>query len=137
MLFLQDTIKSPPAEYKTMKKATLLSIVVTTVFYLLCGCFGYAAFGDDAPGNLLTGFGFYNPYWLLDIANVAIVIHLVGAYQVHCPEQRVFKCIFIFEFSFTKHLTHQCKRKIWCTAGILPATICVCGKMECTKVGKE
>ncbi|CAA3014083.1 amino acid permease 3-like [Olea europaea subsp. europaea] len=40
-------------------------------------------FGDHSPGNLLTGFGFYNPYWLLDIANAAIVIHLVGAYQVY------------------------------------------------------
>lgn len=82
MVLLQDTIKSPPAEHKTMRKATTLSIAVTTVFYLLCGCMGYAAFGDNAPGNLLTGFGFYNPYWLLDIANLAIVIHLVGAYQV-------------------------------------------------------
>lgn len=67
-----------------MKRATLLSVVVTTVFYMLCGCFGYAAFGDLAPGNLLTGFGFYNPFWLLDIANIAIVVHLVGAYQVYC-----------------------------------------------------
>ena len=67
-----------------MKKATLVSIAVTTAFYMLCGCMGYAAFGDLAPGNLLTGFGFYNPYWLLDIANVAIVVHLVGAYQVYC-----------------------------------------------------
>lgn len=67
-----------------MKKATLISTIVTTVFYMLCGCMGYAAFGDHAPGNLLTGFGFYNPYWLLDIANAAIVIHLVGAYQVYC-----------------------------------------------------
>ena len=67
-----------------MKKATLLSVTVTTAFYMLCGCMGYAAFGDQAPGNLLTGFGFYNPYWLLDIANAAIVIHLVGAYQVYC-----------------------------------------------------
>ncbi|PWA74401.1 amino acid transporter, transmembrane domain-containing protein [Artemisia annua] len=79
-----DTIKSPPAEYKTMKKATCLSIFATTTFYMLCGCMGYAAFGDEAPGNLLTGFGFYNPYWLIDIANVAIVVHLVGAYQVFC-----------------------------------------------------
>ncbi|KAJ6954292.1 amino acid permease 3-like [Populus alba x Populus x berolinensis] len=77
---IQDTIKSPPSEAKTMNKATLVSVVVTTLFYLFCGCFGYAAFGDMSPGNLLTGFGFYNPYWLLDIANVAIVIHLVGAY---------------------------------------------------------
>eukprot|EP00258_Populus_trichocarpa_P002368 XP_002302224.3 amino acid permease 3 [Populus trichocarpa] len=81
---IQDTIKSPPSEAKTMKKATLISVVVTTLFYMFCGCFGYAAFGDLSPGNLLTGFGFYNPYWLLDIANAAIVIHLVGAYQVSC-----------------------------------------------------
>eukprot|EP00268_Persea_americana_P066573 TRINITY_DN9080_c0_g1_i1.p1 TRINITY_DN9080_c0_g1~~TRINITY_DN9080_c0_g1_i1.p1 ORF type:complete len:206 (+),score=15.35 TRINITY_DN9080_c0_g1_i1:288-905(+) len=67
-----------------MKRATLLSVTVTTAFYILCGCMGYAAFGDLAPGNLLTGFGFYNPYWLLDIANAAIVIHLIGAYQVYC-----------------------------------------------------
>ena len=67
-----------------MKKAARISIVVTTTFYMLCGCMGYAAFGDLAPGNLLTGFGFYNPYWLVDIANAAIVIHLVGAYQVFC-----------------------------------------------------
>ncbi|RDX60873.1 Amino acid permease 2, partial [Mucuna pruriens] len=80
----QDTIQTPPEESKTMSKATLVSVTVTTVFYLLCGCFGYAAFGDASPGNLLTGFGFYNPYWLLDIANVAIVVHLVGAFQVYC-----------------------------------------------------
>ncbi|KAG5135308.1 hypothetical protein JHK82_020039 [Glycine max] len=82
LIEIQDTIKSPPSEAETMKKATLISIAVTTTFYMLCGCMGYAAFGDAAPGNLLTGFGFYNPYWLIDIANAAIVIHLVGAYQV-------------------------------------------------------
>jgi len=77
-------VKSPPSESKTMKKATLISVSVTTLFYMLCGCMGYAAVGDGSPGNLLTGFGFYNPFWLLDIANAAIVIHLVGAYQVYC-----------------------------------------------------
>ncbi|KAG5241868.1 amino acid permease [Salix suchowensis] len=82
LIEIQDTVKSPPSESKTMKKAASISTVVTTTFYMLCGCMGYAAFGDLAPGNLLTGFGFYNPYWLIDIANVAIVIHLVGAYQV-------------------------------------------------------
>ncbi|KAI8531356.1 hypothetical protein RHMOL_Rhmol11G0130200 [Rhododendron molle] len=81
---IQDTLKSPPSESNTMKKATLISVSVTTLFYMLCGCFGYAAFGDLTPGNLLTGFGFYNPFWLLDIANVAIVVHLVYAYQVYC-----------------------------------------------------
>ncbi|XP_015885641.1 amino acid permease 3 isoform X2 [Ziziphus jujuba] len=84
LIEIQDTVRSPPAEYKTMKKATLISVAVTTLFYMLCGCMGYAAFGDLSPGNLLTGFGFYNPFWLVDIANAAIVIHLVGAYQVYC-----------------------------------------------------
>ncbi|XP_039031924.1 amino acid permease 4-like isoform X1 [Hibiscus syriacus] len=82
LIEIQDTLKSPPAEAKTMRKATKLSTAVTTVFYMLCGCMGYASFGDSAPENLLTGFG--NPFWLVDIANAAIVIHLVGAYQVFC-----------------------------------------------------
>ncbi|KAJ4965498.1 hypothetical protein NE237_017347 [Protea cynaroides] len=82
LIEIQDTVKSPPAEYKTMRKSTSISITVTTVFYMLCGCMGYAAFGDQAPGNLLTGFGYFSAYWVLDIANIAIVIHLIGAYQV-------------------------------------------------------
>ncbi|CAK8567966.1 unnamed protein product [Lathyrus sativus] len=83
LIEIQDTIRNPPSEVKTMKQATKISIGVTTMFYMLCGGMGYAAFGDTSPGNLLTGFGFFNPYWLIDIANAAIVIHLVGAYQVY------------------------------------------------------
>lgn len=85
LIEIQDTIKAPPpSEVTVMKKATMVSVATTTVFYMLCGCMGYAAFGDDAPDNLLTGFGFYEPFWLLDVANAAIVVHLVGAYQVFC-----------------------------------------------------
>ncbi|PQP95805.1 amino acid permease 6-like isoform X1 [Prunus yedoensis var. nudiflora] len=81
---IQDTLKSPPAENKAMKRATSIGIATTTVFYVLCGCVGYAAFGNDAPGNFLTGFGFYEPFWLVDLANICIAIHLIGAYQVFC-----------------------------------------------------
>ncbi|CAL0307337.1 unnamed protein product [Lupinus luteus] len=82
LLEIQDTLKSPPPENKTMKKASMIAIFVTTFFYLCCGCFGYAAFGNQTPGNLLTGFGFYEPYWLIDFANACIVLHLVGGYQI-------------------------------------------------------
>lgn len=131
-------MKSPPSEYKTMKKATLISVVVTTVFYMLCGCFGYAAFGDLAPGNLLTGFGFYNPYWLLDIANVAIVIHLVGAYQVYCQPIFAFVEKFVFErFPDNKFLAREIEipifgyktlklsvfRLIWRTIFVIATTV--------------
>lgn len=65
-----------------MKKATLFGIVITTLAYTAVASAGYFAFGNDVPANILTGFGFFNPFWLVDAANVAVVIHLVGAYQV-------------------------------------------------------
>ncbi|XXG57361.1 hypothetical protein AAC387_Pa03g4534 [Persea americana] len=83
LIEIQDTLKSP-AEKKKMKKASLIGVSTTTIFYVLCGCIGYAAFGNHAPGNLLTGFGFYEPFWLVGLANMCIVVHLVGAFQVFC-----------------------------------------------------
>ncbi|XP_022716641.1 probable amino acid permease 7 isoform X3 [Durio zibethinus] len=82
LIEIQDTLKSPPPENKTMEKASMIAIFTTTFFYLCCGCLGYAAFGNNTPGNLLTGFGFYEPYWLIDFANACIVLHLVGGYQI-------------------------------------------------------
>ena len=34
-------------------------------------------------GNLLTGFGFFNPYWIITSANIFVFIHLIGGYQVY------------------------------------------------------
>lgn len=82
LIEIQDTLRSPPAENKTMKRASFYGLSMTTVFYLLLGCTGYAAFGNDAPGNILTGFAFYEPFWLVDIANICVIVHLIGAYQV-------------------------------------------------------
>ncbi|MCO5604445.1 hypothetical protein L7F22_058611 [Adiantum nelumboides] len=82
---IQDTIASIPAkEGQTMKKANLVGISTTTIFYMLRGCVGYAAFGKEAPGNLLTGFESYKMFWLVDLANACVVIHLLGAFQVFC-----------------------------------------------------
>ncbi|KAL3333693.1 hypothetical protein AABB24_033662 [Solanum stoloniferum] len=81
-LEVQDTLKAPPPEKITMKKVSVMASSVTTFFYLCCGGFGYAAFGNSTPGNLLTGFGFYEPYWLVDFANACVILHLVGGYQV-------------------------------------------------------
>ncbi|KAJ0801947.1 putative amino acid transporter, transmembrane domain-containing protein [Helianthus annuus] len=58
----QDTVKSSQPENKVTKRASAITICVTIFFNLACGCFGYTAFGNDTPGNLLTGFGFYEPY---------------------------------------------------------------------------
>ncbi|KAK4575833.1 hypothetical protein RGQ29_026686 [Quercus rubra] len=82
LIEIQDTLRSPPPENQTMKKASTIAIIVTTLFYLSCGGFGYAAFGDDSPGNFLMGFEFFEPHWLVDFANACVVLHLVGGYQI-------------------------------------------------------
>jgi amino acid permease len=53
-----------------------------TFIFLLCACSGYAAFGSNTPGSILMGSGFKEPFWLIDLANVFLIVHLVGAYQV-------------------------------------------------------
>ncbi|XP_061945005.1 amino acid permease 8-like [Populus nigra] len=81
LLEIQDTLKSVPPENKVMKRVSLFVVVGTAFFYISLGCIGYAAFGNDVPGNILSGF--YEPFWLVDMANIAVIIHLIGAYQVY------------------------------------------------------
>lgn len=88
-----------------MKRATFSGIGLTTVFYLLLGCIGYAAFGNDAPGNILTGFGFYEPFWLVDIANICVVVHLIGAYQVKKKHITVVVHLISFLKAWIDHLS--------------------------------
>ncbi|KAK9096232.1 hypothetical protein Sjap_021729 [Stephania japonica] len=78
------SMKSPPSEAKTMKKANLYSVIVLTLLYMLCGCLGYAAFGNESPVNIITDLSFHHPFWLLNIANAAIVVETIGTYQVYC-----------------------------------------------------
>ncbi|KAG6534509.1 hypothetical protein ZIOFF_008412 [Zingiber officinale] len=115
LIEIQDTLRSP-AENKVMKRATVVGVAVTTVFYILCGCLGYVAFGNKAPGNMLTGFGFYEPFWLIDIANICIVVHLLGAYQaILSLSLLTLELEFIF-FLNTLPLS--------CSVGVQPATVC-------------
>ncbi|KMZ59169.1 Amino acid permease 6 [Zostera marina] len=134
---IQDTLKSSPPENRTMKRASFIGVATTTTFYMLCGCLGYAAFGNKAPGNFLTGFGFYNPFWLVDIANICIAIHLIGAYQVFCqpifqfvenkcksrfPDSTFITKDFILDLSFTSlHINFF--RLIWRSAYVVITTV--------------
>ncbi|KAH7568260.1 hypothetical protein JRO89_XS07G0267500 [Xanthoceras sorbifolium] len=81
LLEIQDTLKSPPPENKVMKKVTLWSIGGTSLFYISIACTTYAAYGNEVPGNILSTFS--NLVWLVDIANLAVIVHLIGAYQVY------------------------------------------------------
>ena len=82
---LQDTIRAPPSEEAQMRKSIFSSIVFISGLKLAIGCLGYSAFGQQVPVNILTKkgtVGFYNPDWLVDIANVCVVVRIMGSFQV-------------------------------------------------------
>ncbi|KAJ0584661.1 putative amino acid transporter, transmembrane domain-containing protein [Helianthus annuus] len=97
-LELQDTVKSPPAENKVTKHASAIAILATSFFYLGCGCLGYAAFGNDTPGNLLTGFGFYKPYWHVAFANACLFSQPVFAFVERWLVQKLHSSQFLKRF---------------------------------------
>ena len=43
--------------------------LVQTLFYMAVACLSYSGFGDSSPGNLLTGFGFFDPYCRLHLCS--------------------------------------------------------------------
>ena len=82
-VFMQDTIKAPPSEEPQMRKALFASIPFISALKLAIACLGYSAFGQQVPVNILTKkgtAGFYNPDWLIDVANVCVVLRILGCY---------------------------------------------------------
>lgn len=57
-----------------MKIASKYSIQLMALFYV------NDTLGNDTPGNIHTGL--YEPSWLVDIANLSVLIHLICGYQV-------------------------------------------------------
>ncbi|KAL2340170.1 hypothetical protein Fmac_008110 [Flemingia macrophylla] len=65
-----------------MQTDNVIRVVTMTILLMLCGDLGEAAFGDNTQKNILISFGFYQPFWLVVLGNVFIIIYMVGAYQV-------------------------------------------------------
>jgi amino acid permease len=93
---IQDSLKSSPPENKVMKRANMIGIFTMTIFFMLNACAGYAAFGSNTPGNILMSSGFHKPFWLLELANVFIIVHLLGAFQVCWLTSTHYKIVFKF-----------------------------------------
>eukprot|EP00882_Tetradesmus_deserticola_P014246 GHRQ01015144.1.p1 GENE.GHRQ01015144.1~~GHRQ01015144.1.p1 ORF type:complete len:291 (+),score=82.26 GHRQ01015144.1:770-1642(+) len=82
LLEVQDTLREPPTASKTMKKTVPLALTTTFVLYTVVSVCGYAALGDNVPASIVLGFD-SAPIWLTLLANFAVVVHLVPAYQVY------------------------------------------------------
>ncbi|PSC74067.1 amino acid permease 4-like [Micractinium conductrix] len=79
---IQDTIKDglKGGPIKAMRRTVNISVALMTGFYLAVAVSGYLAYGNDVAGNILDSFA--TPRWLVDMANIAVIIHLLPAYQV-------------------------------------------------------
>ena len=68
-----------------MRKTIVTAVPFISCLKLAVACLGYSAFGQQTPVNILTKkgtVGFFNPDWLIDIANVCVVVRILGSYQM-------------------------------------------------------
>lgn len=86
LLEIQDTMHDVPGTVtgpiSSMKKAVNISVGLMTGFYIAVGCAGFASLGYSITGSILEDYEGIAPSWVLDMANVMVIVHMVPAYQV-------------------------------------------------------
>ncbi|KAL2905012.1 Lysine histidine transporter-like 6 [Bienertia sinuspersici] len=82
-LEIQATIPSTPEKPSkiAMWKGALCAYFVNAICYFPVAFIGYWAFGQDVDDNVLVGL--QRPAWLIASANLMVVIHVIGSYQVY------------------------------------------------------
>lgn len=85
LLEIQSTLAdSPKKSQHPMKKAVFTGITTAVSLYMGVAIAGYLALGNDVPPEILTGFN--GPEWVVVLANIAVLVHMFGAYQVRADQ---------------------------------------------------
>ena len=81
-LEIQATIPSTPERPSKvpMWKGALGAYFINAICYFPVALIGYWAFGQDVDDNVLMNL--QKPAWLIASANLMVVIHVIGSYQV-------------------------------------------------------
>lgn len=81
-LEIQATMPSTPEKPSKvlMFKGAVGAYIITAICYLPVAFIGYYAFGKDVADNVLENLE--RPSWLIAAANLMVVIHVIGSYQV-------------------------------------------------------
>lgn len=81
---LEIQASMPSTQQKPSKGPMWKGIIVAYIIVCLCyfpvALIGFRMFGNDVDENILVVLE--KPYWLVAMANMFVVVHLVGAYQV-------------------------------------------------------
>ena len=82
VLEIQATIPSTPDKpsKKPMWKGVVVAYIIIAACYFPVALAGYWAFGNQVDENILIALN--KPKWLIAVANMMVVVHVVGSYQV-------------------------------------------------------
>ncbi|XP_004514799.1 lysine histidine transporter 1-like [Cicer arietinum] len=83
VLEIQATIPSTPEKPSKgpMWKGVVLAYIVVALCYFPVALIGYWMFGNTVADNILTSLN--KPTWLIVTANMFVVIHVIGSYQLY------------------------------------------------------
>ncbi|KAJ4772374.1 Histidine amino acid transporter [Rhynchospora pubera] len=83
VLEIQATIPSTPENpsKKPMWRGVVVAYIVVALCYFPVALIGYWAFGNAVQDNILISLE--KPRWLIAMANMFVVIHVVGSYQIY------------------------------------------------------
>uniref|UniRef100_A0A2N9FJF8 Amino acid transporter transmembrane domain-containing protein n=1 Tax=Fagus sylvatica TaxID=28930 RepID=A0A2N9FJF8_FAGSY len=82
VLEIQASIPSTPEKpsKKPMWRGVIVAYIVVALCYFPVSFFGYKVFGKDVEDNILISLE--KPTWLIATANMFVVIHVIGSYQI-------------------------------------------------------
>jgi len=101
VLEIQATIPSTPDKpsKKPMWKGVVVAYVVVALCYFPASLVGYWAFGNKVQDNILVTLD--TPRWLIALANMMVVVHLLGGYQIYAmPVFDMIETVLVRKFWF-------------------------------------
>ncbi|KAK8934511.1 Lysine histidine transporter 1 [Platanthera zijinensis] len=83
VLEIQATIPSTPEKpsKKPMWRGVLIAYIVVALCYFPVALVGFWAFGNSVEDDILISL--QKPRWLIATANMMVVIHVIGSYQIY------------------------------------------------------
>ncbi|KAF5746948.1 lysine histidine transporter 1-like [Tripterygium wilfordii] len=82
VLEIQATIPSTPEKPSKgpMWRGVVVAYIVVALCYFPVALIGYAMYGNSVEDNILISLN--RPVWLIALANMFVVVHVVGSYQI-------------------------------------------------------
>lgn len=105
VLEIQATIPSTPEKpsKKPMWKGVVVAYIIVAICYFPVALIGYWMFGNEVEDNILLSLK--KPTWLIVMANMFVVVHVIGSYQVYAmPVFDMLETVLVKKMHFTPGL---------------------------------